>query len=56
MNRSKMFVILLVLAAITLALAANTANVSIKEFDVPTPNSRPQRYGVTTQLPVSLRT
>jgi virginiamycin B lyase len=41
MRPSKKFALLLVLAAITLALAANPANVSIKEFDVPTPNSRP---------------
>ncbi|HEY6969253.1 MAG TPA: lyase [Candidatus Angelobacter sp.] len=41
MARWKMIASVAALAAIALTLVAKTANVSIKEFDVPTPNSRP---------------
>jgi virginiamycin B lyase len=41
MRRWRFTVPLLAAAAIALTLAAKTANVSIKEFDLPTPNSRP---------------
>ena len=41
MRRWQKIAFLSVLATIALTLAAKTANVSIKEFDVPTPKSRP---------------
>ena len=41
MTRWKLIASSIVLVVLALTLAAKTANVSIKEFDVPTPNSRP---------------